>query len=110
VTAAALAVNDARTTGKLHPLSRKALDRMWTRQRTDGAWDWLKCTWPPMEHDDYFGAVLAAVGTAIAPDGYARTDAARPGLDKLKSISARHRRRTSITKPGSSGRRRTWTA
>jgi squalene-hopene/tetraprenyl-beta-curcumene cyclase len=84
VTAAALAVNDARTTGKLHPLSRKALDRMWTRQRADGAWDWLKCSWPPMEHDDYFGAVLAAVGTALAPDGYARSDAARAGLDKLK--------------------------
>src|SRR5262245_54978043 len=28
-TAATLAFNDAQTTGKLHPLSRQALDRMW---------------------------------------------------------------------------------
>jgi squalene-hopene/tetraprenyl-beta-curcumene cyclase len=82
--ASALAVNDARTTGKLHPLTRKALDRMWTRQQADGAWNWLKCTWPPLEHDDYFGAVLAAVGTGQAPDAYASTDAAKKGLDKLR--------------------------
>ncbi|HEY7314207.1 MAG TPA: prenyltransferase/squalene oxidase repeat-containing protein [Gemmataceae bacterium] len=84
VTAVALAANDARTTGKLHPLTRKALDRIWTRQRADGAWEWEKCTWPPLEHDDYFGAVLAAVGVSLAPDGYARSDAARQGIDKLK--------------------------
>jgi squalene-hopene/tetraprenyl-beta-curcumene cyclase len=84
VVATALAINDARTTGKLHPLTRKALDRMWTRQRADGAWEWEKCTWPPLEHDDYFGAVLAAVGVALAPEDYARGDSARQGLDKLK--------------------------
>ena len=31
--AAALAFNDAATTGKLHPLTRTALDRMWTVQQ-----------------------------------------------------------------------------
>ena len=47
-TAAALAINDAATTGTLHPLTRRALDRMWTLQKPDGDWDWLKCDWPPL--------------------------------------------------------------
>jgi squalene-hopene/tetraprenyl-beta-curcumene cyclase len=83
-TAAALAFNDAQTTGKLHPLSRQALDRMWTLQRPNGAWNWLKCGWPPYEHDDYFGAVFAAVGVGTAPDRYAQSDSAQEGLAKLR--------------------------
>jgi squalene-hopene/tetraprenyl-beta-curcumene cyclase len=83
-TATALAFNDALTTGKLHPLSRKALDRMWTLQKTTGAWEWVKCGWPPFEHDDYFGAVFAAVGVGSAPEGYAQTARAREGLTGLR--------------------------
>jgi squalene-hopene/tetraprenyl-beta-curcumene cyclase len=83
-TAAALAVNDALTTGKLHPLTRQALDRMWTLQKPNGAWDWLKCNWPPFEHDDYYGALFAAVGVGHASDGYAQTEKAREGLKKLR--------------------------
>jgi squalene-hopene/tetraprenyl-beta-curcumene cyclase len=84
-TAVALAVNDARTTGKLHPMTRKALDWMWTLQREDGSWDWIKCNWPPMEHDDYFGVVHAAIGVGSAPEGYAGTEAARRGLDRIRA-------------------------
>ncbi|MFH1922075.1 MAG: hypothetical protein ABIP48_19590 [Planctomycetota bacterium] len=58
-TAAALAFNDAATTGKLHPLTRQALDRMWTLQREDGAWNWPKCNWPPMESDEHYGVLSA---------------------------------------------------
>lgn len=83
-----LAVHDAATTGKLHPLTRKALDRMWTLQTKAGAWSWLKCNWPPLEHDDYFGAVFAAVGVSLAPDGYASTEAAQAGLTKLRGYFA----------------------
>lgn len=83
-TAVALALNDAGTTGKLHPRTRQALDRMWSLQKAGGAWDWEKCDWPPLEHDDYFGAVLAAVGVGAAPDDYARTEKARAGLARLK--------------------------
>src|SRR5262249_52978379 len=36
VTAVTLAFHDAHTTGKLHPTTRKALDRMWTVQQKDG--------------------------------------------------------------------------
>jgi squalene-hopene/tetraprenyl-beta-curcumene cyclase len=84
-TASALALNDAATTGTLHPLTRKALDRIWTLQQPDGGWNWLKCNWPPYEHDDYYGAVFAALGVGAAPDGYARTEAAREGLERLRS-------------------------
>jgi squalene-hopene/tetraprenyl-beta-curcumene cyclase len=83
-TASILAFNDAQTTGKLHPLTRKALDRMWTVQQKEGAWNWLKCNWPPFEHDDYYGATLAALGVSVAPDGYAQADSAREGLAKLR--------------------------
>ncbi len=85
VTAVALAVHDSASTGKLHPTTRKALDRMWGLQRKDGAWNWLKCKWPPMEHDDYYGAVLAAVGVSLAPDDYAKTERAKAGLDRLRA-------------------------
>lgn len=84
-TAVALAFNDARTTGKLHPVTRQALDRMWTLQKDHGAWSWLKCDWPPMEHDDYFGAVFAALGVGAAPDGYAETPKAKEGMARLRA-------------------------
>ncbi|MBI3469521.1 MAG: terpene cyclase/mutase family protein [Planctomycetes bacterium] len=83
-TAAALAFNDAATTGKLHPLTQTALDRMWTVQREDGGWNWLKCNWPPMESDDHYGATLAALAVGVAPGGYAKTELAQNGLDKIR--------------------------
>jgi squalene-hopene/tetraprenyl-beta-curcumene cyclase len=84
-TAATLAFHDAQSTGKLHPLTRKALDRMWTVQRADGSWDWNKHELPPQEHDEYYGAVYAAMGVGFAPDAYARSDAAKDGLTKLRA-------------------------
>jgi squalene-hopene/tetraprenyl-beta-curcumene cyclase len=88
VTAVGLAFHDAGK-GKLHPVTRKALDRMWTIQMKNGAWTWIKCNWPPLEHDDYFGAVLAAVGVGVAPDDYARSDTAKAGLARLKDYFAK---------------------
>jgi squalene-hopene/tetraprenyl-beta-curcumene cyclase len=82
-TAATLAIQDSRG-GKLHPLTRQALDRMWTLQQPNGSWNWLKCNWPPSEHDDYYGAVYAAVGVGLAPDGYAESEKAKAGLEKLR--------------------------
>ncbi|HRJ09388.1 MAG TPA: terpene cyclase/mutase family protein [Prosthecobacter sp.] len=84
-TAAALAMHDAQSTGRLHPVTRQALDRMWALQRKDGAWNWPKCGWPPFEVDDYYGAVLAAVGAGHAPENYARSDAAKAGVDKMRA-------------------------
>jgi squalene-hopene/tetraprenyl-beta-curcumene cyclase len=85
-TAAALAMNDFATTGKLHPLTRQALDRVWTVQKPDGGFDWLKCDWPPLEHDDYYGAIVAALGVGHAAEGYADTPAARSGVKKLAGL------------------------
>lgn len=83
-TAASLAIHDAQTTGKLNPLTRQALDRIWTLQSKDGGWDWTKCRWQPFEVDDYFGALLVAVGVGQAPESYASGDSARAGLEKLR--------------------------
>jgi squalene-hopene/tetraprenyl-beta-curcumene cyclase len=83
--AVTLAFNDAKTTGKLHPLTRKALDRMWTVQQKDGGFKWLKCGWPPMESDDHYGVTFAAIGVGVAPEKYAETAAAKAGLDKIRS-------------------------
>lgn len=89
LTAATLALHDAGTTGKLHPTTRAALARTWRIQREDGAWDWLECEWPPLEHDAYYGAVFAAVGVGHAPEGYAASEPAKEGLDKLKGYLKR---------------------
>lgn len=88
-TAFALAFNDAQQTGKLHDATRFALDKMWDVQAKDGAWNWLKCEWPPLEHDDYYGATLAALAVGYAPDDYAKTEKARAGLKKLKAYFAK---------------------
>lgn len=85
MSAAVLAMNDRATSGKLHATTRKALDRMWTVQREDGGFDWLKCGWPPMESDDDYGIAIAALAAAAAPEDYQTTPAAQAGLAKLKS-------------------------
>jgi squalene-hopene/tetraprenyl-beta-curcumene cyclase len=89
VTAFALAFNDAHTMGQLRPQTRAALDRMWTGQKPTGEWDWLKCDWPPMEHDDYYGATLAALAAGLAPGDYAKSDAAKAGIGKLRAYFER---------------------
>jgi squalene-hopene/tetraprenyl-beta-curcumene cyclase len=88
-TAFALAFNDAQKTGKLHANTRAALDRMFDVQKKTGDWNWIKCDWPPLEHDDYYGATLAALAAGIAPDDYAKTDKAKAGIAKLKAYFAK---------------------
>lgn len=85
VAAVTLAFHDRATTGKLHPTTRRALDRMWTLQRPDGGWSWLKCGWPPAESDDHYGVTFAAIGVGVAPDAYAHSIAAKKGLDAIRS-------------------------
>ena len=85
---AVLAQHDAATTGKLHETTRKALDRMWTLQREDGGFNWLKCNWPPMESDDHFGATVALIGVGAAPDDYRSAPAAIKGVEQLKKYLA----------------------
>jgi squalene-hopene/tetraprenyl-beta-curcumene cyclase len=82
--AASLALHDAQATRKLQPRTRQALDRMWELQRPDGSWNWNKTGLAPLEQDDYYGAVYAALGVGHAPDGYAQSEAAREGVARLK--------------------------
>jgi squalene-hopene/tetraprenyl-beta-curcumene cyclase len=84
-TAFALAFNDAQQTGKLHAATRAAFDKMWDVQQKSGAWNWLKCNWPPLEHDDYYGATLAALAVGYAPGDYAGTEKAKAGIAQLKA-------------------------
>lgn len=88
MTAATLALHDAATTGKLHATTRASLDRMWTIQREDGGFDWLKCNWPPMESDDHFGAEMALIAVGSAPENYARGEVPQQGIAKLKQYLA----------------------
>jgi squalene-hopene/tetraprenyl-beta-curcumene cyclase len=88
VTAVALAMNDAGGTGRLHPITRQALDRLWTVQRADGGWHWLRDETHPLEADDFYGASFAALGVSHAPDAYAETPAATAGLQKLRAYLA----------------------
>jgi squalene-hopene/tetraprenyl-beta-curcumene cyclase len=88
--AATLALHDAQATGKLHPRTRQALDRMWELQQPDGSWTWNKTGLAPLEHDDYYGAVYAALGVGHAPERYAQSEAARKGLARIKSYFRKH--------------------
>jgi squalene-hopene/tetraprenyl-beta-curcumene cyclase len=103
-TGVTLAINDAATTGKLRPATRRALDRIWTLQREDGGFTWLRCDWPPYEHDDYYGAVFAALGVGPAPEGYAKTEKATEGLEKLTRYLREHPHPISTTGRSCSGR------
>jgi squalene-hopene/tetraprenyl-beta-curcumene cyclase len=82
--ASVLSINDAMTTGNLHPITRKALDRMWTVQGENGGFEWLKCGWPPMESDDHYGVTIALIGLGMAPENYMDTPQAQQGLVGLK--------------------------
>jgi len=84
-TAATLAFLDSQMTGKLQPATRQALDRIWELQQPNGAWTWNHTNLAPLEYDDYFGAVYAALGVGAAPDGYSQTPEAQKGLAKLRT-------------------------
>lgn len=84
-TAFALASHDAATTGKLHPLTRKALDWSLKVQQEDGTWKWPACDWPPLEHDQWYSAVFMAIGYGNAPENYAKEKHVQPTLDRLRA-------------------------
>ena len=87
--AATLAMHDRQSTGKLHPATRTALARMWELQQPDGSWTWNKEELAPLEYDDYYGAVYAALGVGQAPEGYAQSEGAREGVARLRRYFAK---------------------
>ena len=44
----------------------------------------------PLEYDDYYGAIVAALGAGHAPDGYAQSPAAQAGLARLRAYFAKN--------------------
>jgi squalene-hopene/tetraprenyl-beta-curcumene cyclase len=82
--ASVLAQNDAATTGKLHPATHQALDRMWEHQREDGGWKWLDDNEPPSEIEEHYGVTMAAIGAGIAPENYGDTPIAKKGLGNIR--------------------------
>jgi squalene-hopene/tetraprenyl-beta-curcumene cyclase len=92
--ATGLAFHDARTTGKLHPTTRKALGKMWALQDAKGNWQMLDhcgtTGFPVVEFDQQYAATLAALAASTAPEGYAQTDEARAGLEKLRNYFKQH--------------------
>jgi len=88
--ATGLAFNDHMTTGKLDPLTRKALDRMWAAQRQDGGWDWPFRDVPPIKDAEHYGVTFAALGVGLAPEEYAKTELARRGLDGVRKYLKAH--------------------
>src|SRR5207253_1506767 len=89
VVAVPLAFNDRQTTGKLHPLTRKALERMLTHQRPDGGWNGIGGSERTFINE-FEETLFAALGIAVAPDDYARTDAARKALAGIRRYVKAH--------------------
>jgi squalene-hopene/tetraprenyl-beta-curcumene cyclase len=89
--AAALAHQDAATTGKLQSITRQALDRMWQVQQPDGGYKWLKPNAaPPSAVEDHFGVTMAAIAAGWAPGEYRHAPAARAGLEKARRYLREH--------------------
>jgi len=79
--AAALALDDIGSGRTLGASTTSALDRMWSQQRADGAWDWLEFGLEPWETRDDLGAALAAIVAGSIPAS--STSAQADGTAKL---------------------------
>ena len=86
-----LSAHDARG-GALSADARAAFDNMWALQETSGpragAWSWLRFDLEPWEGQQsaYFGASLAVLAVAIAPQQYRAGAAIKPRLEPLRSF------------------------
>jgi squalene-hopene/tetraprenyl-beta-curcumene cyclase len=98
VVAVPLSIHDSRTTGKLHPATRRALDRMISLQRPEGNWTLLAAGGKRVEVAGekqafflgYEQMLFAAIGIAAAPENYAATEPARAALDRIRGYVRLH--------------------
>ena len=80
-----LARHDAATTGKQAPVTRQAFDYIWTKLQTpEGGIDWLRVHEAPQAIDNWWPATMIALGVTAAPEGYAETELAKAGTEKLR--------------------------
>jgi len=90
LTAVEMARHDAVSTGKLQLMTRKALDHLWAFQLDDGSISWVPFKEAPSAIDHHWGVTLVALGAAAAPDGYAQTEPAKSGIEKLRGWFKAH--------------------
>jgi len=96
-----LALRDAQT-GKLSDDTRSAFEHMWALQMkaTDvsGSWAWINFHYEPWEapQSPYFGASMAAMAVAAAPEGYAKTPAIQDNVKLLRDYFARETDKQSL--------------
>jgi squalene-hopene/tetraprenyl-beta-curcumene cyclase len=96
-----LAAADART-GKLSDDTQAAFDHMWATQAKTGdqkgAWPWLDFGNEPFEAVDsvFYGASLAAVAVATAPENYRARSGIRENLKALSDYIGREYRSQSL--------------
>ena len=85
-TAACLAISEQLTDKTLQPATKKGLDFVLAKQEPTGQWkNWLKCDWPPYEHDDHFGVSLMAIALAMADEEYRETPVVKLGMQRIES-------------------------
>jgi squalene-hopene/tetraprenyl-beta-curcumene cyclase len=65
--AVALSMSDLGKGGTLSESSKKALDKMWAQQGTDGSWAWLEFGLEPWETRNDFGVGIAALVAGRIP-------------------------------------------
>ncbi len=74
----------------LRPASAKAFASMWALQQKTGekrgAWSWLNFQMEPWEAEDsqFYGATLAAIAVAMAPNDYRSSPQIQPNLQLLR--------------------------
>ena len=89
-----LSWNDARS-GRLSADTVTAFDHMWAQQHaagdSAGAWSWLDFGLSPWEAPEaqYYGAVLAALAVAVAPENYQARPPIQLYLQRLREYLAR---------------------
>ena len=96
-----LALRDAQT-GQLADDTRAAFANMWTlqmrAQEASGSWAWINFHYEPWEapQSPYFGASMAAIAVATAPENYAQTPAIQDNLKLLREYFARETDKQSL--------------
>lgn len=85
--AAAAAVNDGLTTGKISDETRELFDATWDLQSESGNWEYpLQDMLPFVERERRYVAYLVALGVGYLPKDYLETPKAREGVRKLFSF------------------------
>jgi len=96
-----LAQRDARA-GKLADDTRAAFANMWAlqmrAQEASGSWAWINFHYEPWEapQSPYFGASIAVIAVATAPEGYAKTPAIQENLKLLREYFVRETDKQSL--------------